>query len=181
MKQIVLLALALLSVFTITGCRTKTQYIGPGQAQIIGGFNQDDIDAAINAAVTSILTLDRIKVPAGSNRAIIAINNVQNDTLSRGRDAEALAEALGISLRSYLTNCGKVIVYNAQVGQYATQQVAVQYTLYGRLTQRNLRQDDGDIQIEYNLNLQLVENATGLEFWQQQIPIRKLADRRNAF
>ena len=55
-----------------------------------------------------------------------------------------------------------------------------QFSLLGRLTQRNLRQDNGDIQIEYSLNLQLIELATGLEFWQKRIPLRKIADRANA-
>ena len=54
-----------------------------------------------------------------------------------------------------------------------------QYILRGRLTQRNLRQDNKDIQIEYSLNLILVDLATGLEFWQKRIPLRKLAARKN--
>ena len=54
-----------------------------------------------------------------------------------------------------------------------------QFSLLGRLTQRNLRQDNGDIQIEYSLNLQLIELATGLEFWQKRIHVGKLIDKKN--
>ena len=75
---------------------------------------------------------------------------------------------------------GKIIVFNKRAAQYATVKVDPQFSLLGRLTQRNLRQDNGDIQIEYSLNLQLIELATGLEFWQKRIPLRKIADRANA-
>ena len=180
MKRIALSASALLLAF-LSGCTTKTQYLPTGApVQVVTGFSQDDIDYTIQQAVNSIVSLDRIKAPEGSQRAVVIVENVVNDTNSRGRDSEALAEGLGLSLREQLTDCGKIIVYNKEAAQYATVKVTPQYTLYGRLTQRNLRQDNSDIQIEYSLNLQLVDLATGLEFWQRRIPLRKLAARKNA-
>ena len=116
---------------------------------------------------------------AGANRAVLIVEDVTNDTLSRGRDAGALAEALGQSLREELTNGGKVIVYNREAARYATVKVEPQYILRGRLTQRSLRQDNGDVQIEYNLNLTLIDLQTGLEFWQKRVHVGKLADAVN--
>ena len=106
---------------------------------------------------------------------MLIVEDVKNDTLSRGRDAGALAEALGQSLREELTNGGKVVVYNKEAAQYATVKIQPQYILRGRLTQRNLRQDDGDLQVEYNLNLTLIDLQTGLEFWQKRVHVGKLA------
>ena len=174
--MIVMCALAV----CVSGCRTRTSYVAQGaKVQAVAAFSQDDIDDVISRAVQSILGQDRIKVQDGAQRAVMVIKDVTNDTSSRGRDAEALAEGLGISLREELTNCGKVIVFNEQIAKQATVKVTPQYILNGRLTQRNLRQDNGDIQIEYSLNLQLTELATGLEFWQKRIPLRKISDRRN--
>ena len=82
--------------------------------------------------------------------------------------------------REELTNGKKVIVYNKEAAQYATVKVEPQYILRGRLTQRNLRQDNGDVQIEYNLNLTLIDLQTGLEFWQKRVHVGKLADAANA-
>jgi len=179
MKVLPLLAAGALAL--LSACATKTGYIAEGEtAQTVAGFSQDDIDAALNVAVQSVLSQDRIKVPQGSQRAVVIIKDIKNDTTSRGTNAGALAEALALGLRENLTNSGKVIVYNVEAAQYAKVKVTPQYSLTGRLTQRNLRQDNGDIQIEYSLNLQLIDLATGLEFWQKRIPIRKLADRRNA-
>ena len=104
------------------------------------------------------------------------VEDVTNDTTSRGRDAGVIAEALGQSLREELTNSGKVIVFNRDVAQYATVKVTPQYILRGRLTQFSPRQDNGDMQVEYNLNLTLVDLQTGLEFWQKRVHVGKLVD-----
>ena len=181
MKKTLSLSILCLAAIFVASCTTKTRYIPQGgTVQAIAGFSQDDIDDVISRAVQSIINQDRIKMKDGASRAVLVINDVKNDTSSRGRDAEALAEGLGLSLREELTNSGKVVVLNENFAATATVKVQPQYRLYGRLTQRNMRQDNSDVQIEYSLNLQLVDLATGLEFWQKRIPLRKLAARRNA-
>ena len=171
----------LIIAILMAGCETTTAYLPQGAVvQTVAGFSQDDIEYTASLAVESLLTLDRIKAPEGAQRAIVVVENVVNDTNSRGRDAEALAEGLGLTLREQLTDCGKIVVFNKEAAQYASVKVTPQYSLNGRLTQRNLRQDNSDVQIEYSLNLQLIDLATGLEFWQRRIPLRKIASRRNA-
>ena len=173
--------LAFAAIAAASGCATQTRRFAQGETrQTVAGFSEEDIDDTISRAIQSVCSQDRIKLKAGANRAVMIVENVVNDTLSRGRDAGALAEALGQSLREELTNGGKVVVYNKEVAQYATVKVDPQYILRGRLTQRNLRQDDGDVQIEYNLNLTLIDIQTGLEFWQKRVHVGKLADSRNA-
>lgn len=176
----VLTVLAFAFVAVISGCATQTRRYAAGETrQTVSGFSEEDINDTVSRAIQSVYSQDRIKLQPGANRAILIVEDVTNDTLSRGRDAGALAEALGQSLREELTNGGKVVVYNKAVAQYATVKVNPQYILRGRLTQRNLRQDDGDFQIEYNLNLTLVDIQTGLEFWQKRVHVGKLADKRN--
>lgn len=165
---------------SFSGCTTATRRYSAYEArQTVAGFSEEDISDTVRRAVESIYVQDRIKLQPGANRAVLIVQEITNDTLSRGRDAGALAEALTMSLREKLTNGNKVVVYNKEVAQYATVKVSPQYILTGRLTQRNLRQDDGDIQIEYNLNLQLVDLQTGLEFWQKRVHVGKLADVSN--
>ena len=175
-----LIGLFVAATLATIGCATQTRrFVDSEKRQTVAGFSEEDIDDTISRAIQSVYSQDRIKLQAGANRAVVIVEDVVNDTVSRGRDAGALAEALGQSLREELTNGGKVVVYNKEVAQYATVKVDPQYILRGRLTQRNLRQDDGDFQIEYNLNLTLVDIQTGLEFWQKRVHIGKLADKRN--
>lgn len=179
MKILILPLLAAALVCTC-GCTTTTRrYVAGETRQTVAGFSEEDIEDTISRAIQSINRQDRIKVQAGANRAVMIVENVTNDTLSRGRDAGALAEALGQSLREELTNGGKVIVYNKEAAQYAKVKVEPQYRLAGRLTERNLRQDNGDFQKEYNLNLTLVDLATGLEFWQKRVHVGKEVDKKN--
>ena len=172
------LTATVLTAFAVgfTGCTTPTRRYAAGETrQTVAGFSEEDINDTVSRAVQSVCSQDRIKLQAGANRAVLIVEDVTNDTLSRGRDAGALAEALGQSLREELTNGGKVVVYNKEAAQYATVKVQPQYILRGRLTQRNLRQDDGDLQVEYNLNLTLIDLQTGLEFWQKRVHVGKLA------
>ena len=164
----------------LSGCATTTRRYAAGETrQTVSGFAEEDINDTVSRAIQSICSQDRIKVQPGANRAVLVVEDVTNDTLSRGRDAGALAEALGQSIREELTNGGKVVVYNKEAAAYATVRIEPQYVLKGRLTQRNLRQDDGDLQIEYNLNQTLIDIQTGLEFWQKRVHVGKLADKRN--
>lgn len=179
MKNIVIPALAF-ALVAAAGCTTQTRrFVANETRQTVSGFSEEDIDDTVSRAVQNILALDRIKVADGANRAVVIVDDVTNDTNGRGRDAGALAEALGQSLREELTNSRKVVVFNKEAAAYATVKVAPQYILRGRLTERNMRQDNGDVQKEYNLNLTFIELATGLEFWQKRVHVGKLVDKAN--
>jgi PBP1b-binding outer membrane lipoprotein LpoB len=181
MKTIIFAGIMSLTICAMTGCTTTTRKYAQGETrQTVAGFSEADIQDTVSRAVQSILSQDRIKLKQGANRAILSVENIVNDTMSRGFDASVLAESIGLSLREGLTSSGKVVVYNKNVAQYAQVQLTPQYILLGRLTERHLRQDNGDIQKEYNLNLTLVEVATGLEFWQKRIHVGKLVDSKNA-
>ena len=58
--------------------------------------------------------------------------------------------------------------------------ITPEFVLYGKLQQRNMRRDGGNVYQEFSLNLQLVDVATNLEAWQKRITLRKGVDRRNA-
>lgn len=162
------------------GCTTTTRRYADGEVrQTVAGFSEEDINDTVSRAVRSIHEQNRIRVVEGADRAVMIVENVTNDTLSRGRDAGALAESIGQSLREELMNAGRVVVFNKEAAQFAKVRIEPQYRLAGRLTERNLRQDNGDYQKEYNLNLTLVDLATGLEFWQKRIHVGKEVDKSN--
>ena len=176
-----------LSVLLGTGCATKTSYISDDgtlengkSAQTVAGFSEKDIQICVNRAVANILNMqpNRIVPPPGSDRAVVVMKSIV-DTMSRGRDAAALSEALEIEFAQQLTDSGKIIVYDKNAARYAQVSVEPQYQFIIRLTERILRQDDGDAQKEYNMNLQLLNLKTGLVFWQRRVPLRKLVGEDN--
>lgn len=181
MKKLITLSLVALSIATFTaGCQTKTRKVAVGETvETVAGFSEDDINECVMIAKMSVLGQDRLQPKAGTDRAIVVVEDVINDTQARGSNAAGLAEALGQSLREELTSSGKIVVFNEKAAQNAKVVVIPQYRLTGRLRERNLRQDDGDYQKEYHLNLTLIEIETGLECWQKRIPIRKIVDKAN--
>jgi len=167
----------------MAGCIEPTGY--PTMPEAVAGFSQADIDFAVDQAVGGLAQYSA-RYDAGEGvRRVVNVKDVANDTLSRGASAEALSEQLGQSLRERLTNDGKFIVYNEAAARMAVargQPVAVvpEFVLYGKLQQRNMRRDNGNVYQEFSLNLRLVDISRSLEVWQTRIPILKAVDRRNA-
>ena len=169
-----------------TGCATmeRSHVVTRGTAEVVAGFSQDDIDWAVGQAVAKLNQFNARYAVDGARR-VVNIKDVTNDTLSRGINADALSEQLGQSLREELTNAGFFIVYNERMALAAAargQPVTVlpEFVLYGKLQQRNMRRDGGNVYQEFSLNLQLVDVNTNLEIWQTRIPLQKGVDRRNA-
>lgn len=180
MKNAIALCCAVIAAI-LTGCVHKTTMINveDDRAGAIAGFDYRDIENSLDTAVDDLLARGRLD-SADGGRAVLNIMEIRNDTSSLGRDADALSNILEQGLKERLTNQQKVLVYNPAAAQYATVKITPQFALFGQITERNLRMDNGDIQKEYRLLLTLVETATGIEWWQKTVFIGKRMDVRNA-
>lgn len=180
-KKIYMIFAALL-VLVLAGCTTPgTTILASGEtAKTVAGINMDDVDYAVAQAIQSLLKYDRIKLLPGGTRAVTVVPNTIIDTTGRGNGADALSDEITVRLQSELTNCGKILVYDPEAAQYATQAPEVQYVLASILRSRNVTQDNGLVQIEYSLNLKLIDKASGTQYWQKSVPIRKVTTRSRA-
>lgn len=160
------------------GCTTPTTMIDEQNdtGRTVAGFDYRDINKCIGESIASLLASGRLQRNDGS-RYIVNVQRVVNDTSSLGRNADALSDVLTEGLKEELMNSGKAMIYNEAVGSYARAVVPPQLVLLGRITERNLRMDSGDIQKEYFLNLNLVEISTGVEFWQKRSFVGKRTDK----
>lgn len=177
MNKLMFVAVAALTLCGMTGCQTQTREFVKGETrQTVAGFSQKDIEKAVSEALEEIFADDRIPVPQGANRVLMIVDDIVNDTNMRGSDASALSGALSQQIRRGLMRGKKIAIYNPQAGQYAKVQVEPEYHLSGRLTQRNVRQDNGDFQREYNLEITILHLATGVEVEPIIVHIGKLID-----
>lgn len=176
----------------MTGCMTQSRLIPQGAtAEVVSGFSQDDIDSVVEQAIQNIDQYSA-RYHKGAGRRVINVKSpFRIDTLSRGGQADALGESIEMSLKEKLMNHGSFIVYNekmaAAVAATGQQAALPEFLLEGRLTQRNMRKDNGDVYQEFSLNLTMTcspyhptAELRGLEIWQKRIPLRKEVDRRNA-
>ena len=162
-----------------SGCMTKTAYISDDglvngeEAQNVAGFSEKDIQICVSKALKQLPANRLVKYP-GSIRAVITLKTTI-DTMSRGRDAAFLKEALEMEFAQQLTDSGQILVLDKN----AQSSIEPQYVFQIRARERILVQDDSNAQKEYNLNLQLIDVKSGLIFWQRRIPLRKLVDKNN--
>lgn len=181
MKHIVIPVVLASLVFAVCGCTTKSRLIAdPSQAEVVAGFSMDDIVWAADVVVKDVERVNaRYAQPAGGVR-IIDVKNITNDTLSRGRDAGALADALGQAIREGLANGGRFAIIDETLCVNAEKKPVPEFILHGRIFQRNMRKDNGDVYQEFYLNAQLVDPKTGLQVWQKSLPLRKEVDAKNS-
>ncbi len=191
-----LMGLALVAL--VAGCTTPTTRIDPrnDRGPQIAGFDYRDVQLTASRMIQAILRSGRFDRGDGQ-MYVLAVSKVENDTMQRF-DTDILTSYI----TEELMNSGKVMVTSAMAAKasnrddmihgartargnaefnqntvaQAGQLVAPTHSLYGKVIQRELRMDNGDKQIEYYLQMRIVEIANGLQWWQKQEFIGKRAD-----
>ncbi|MBQ7176770.1 MAG: hypothetical protein IJS08_05075 [Victivallales bacterium] len=180
-KKLYMMFAALL-ILVLAGCATpNTKTLVSGETGgTSAGVKLEDVEYAVAQAVQSLLKYDRIKLLPGGNRAVTVVPNTVIDTTARGIGVAALSEDITLRLQSELTNSGKILVYDPDAAQYASNAPEVQYVLASVLRSRNITQDNGLVEIEYSFNMKLIDKASGTLYWQKSIPVRKVTTRRRS-
>ena len=193
-----LMGLALAAL--VAGCTTPTTRIDlrNDRGPMVAGLDYSDVQLAASQLVQSLLRSGRLDRGDGQ-MYVMTVGRVKNDTMQRfdtdiltsyiteelmnsGKVMVTSAMAAGADNRDEMVNAVRSVRGNAEFNQstvaQAGQLVAPTHSVYGKIIQRELRMDNGDKQIEYYFQLRIVELATGLQWWQQQIPIVKRTDAR---
>jgi hypothetical protein len=164
----------------------RTSYVVEGEtAEAVAGFSEDDIRTVVLKVIQDInIKSARYSTPQNPVR-VVNVKKVKIDTNSRGNDAVYLADTIAQCFKEELTNGGKFYVYNEEVAAKAAAAgrpvpYQPQFILESTLRQRNVRRDNGNVYKEFSLNIQLVDVATSMEFWQKRVPLRKAVDKSRA-
>jgi hypothetical protein len=191
MKNLIAVATISLCAFAMTGCMTeRTSYVVEGEtAEAVAGFSEDDIRKVVLKVIQDInIKSARYSTPQNPVR-VVNVKKVKIDTNSRGNDAVYLADTIAQCFKEELGGRDplnpKFYVYNeAMAARMAAAGRPVpyqpQFILESTLRQRNVRRDNGNVYQEFSLNIQLVDVATSMEFWQKRVPLRKAVDKSRA-
>lgn len=186
---------ALFLALLLSGCATKVETVrtdadtdGPGTM----GLDYRDFATAADAAIEDMLTSGAVDHPQGG-RYVLVISRVTNDTMQR-IDTDQLIKKIRVAL----LRSGKVVTttavglqgaedamvqkardlrqskeFNQKTVAKEGQMIAPDYSLSGKILQRNLKLDDGRQQSEYYFQLSLTDITTGLAYWEGETPIVK--------
>jgi uncharacterized protein (TIGR02722 family) len=191
----IVLTLATAALF-FSGCADQPRYIDSNhpessKAQTMGLDYQDFRKASIEAA-QSMLRSGALNRPGGG-RYVLAISTLINDTTQR-IDMDQLIK----SIRIALLQSGKVVVttavraggaedtmsYNARKLRKSDefnqktvakkgQMIAPDFSLSGKIIQRNATLSDGETKADYYIQLSLTDIKTGLAYWEGETVITK--------
>ena len=193
-KYLMGLALAAL----VAGCTTPTTRVDlrNDRGPQVAGLDYRDVQLAANTVLQSLYRSGRLDRGDGQ-MYVLSVDRVKNDTMQRF-DTDIVTSYITQELmdnnkvmvtsamaatednRAGMINGARTARGNAEFNQATVAQtgqlVAPSHTIYGKVIQREIRMDNGDKQVEYYLQMRLVELATGLQWWQGQVPIVKRAD-----
>jgi len=192
--------LLLASVFTaatiLSGCKTTTSYISATDTtqNVVAALSYADFHKAANEMAQEVIAsklMTHAKADQGG-RYIIYVNEITNDTMQR-LDTDQLVK----SLRIKLLQSGKFLVTTAFGEDDATkkmrqlkdskmvkqssvkgnnQVLAPDFSLTGKILQRNASLDNGDTRIEYYFQMTLTNITNGLAYWESERVVGKVAD-----
>jgi uncharacterized protein (TIGR02722 family) len=191
-----LLPASLITLVLLSGCQTATHLIDASDTttNITTSLSYADFNSAANRMADQIIASPLLVHPqsAQGGRYILNISNIQNDTMQR-IDTDQLVK----TMRVRMLNSGKFVVTaafdgsdsmikdsrtltdSAMVKQSSVKKngtvVAADYSLAGKIMQRNSSLDNGDTRIEYYFQLQMTNLENGLSYWEGEEVIGKVS------
>ncbi|WP_418114475.1 penicillin-binding protein activator LpoB [Vibrio scophthalmi] len=191
------LALALaITASTLVGCKTTTTYIDAADTQtnVVAALSYADFNKAASEMANEIISSKLMTHPQADvgGKYIIYVNDIENDTMQR-LDTDQLTK----SLRVELLQSGKFLVTTAFGEDDATkkmrdlkdskmvkqssvkgdnQVLAPDFSLSGKILQRNASLDNGDTRIEYYFQMSMTNIENGLAYWEGERVVGKVAD-----
>ena len=176
---------AAMAAFVMSGCMTEqTRRIVDGEdTEVTSGFAEADLKIVVSKAVQGI-NMASMRYAKPGKRRVVNVKPFTVDTTARGSQASYLADSLKTMFEEALMGWdgegGKFVVYNetfaAQTGRATVQP---EFILTGKLSEQNVRRDNGNFYKENSLMLRLTDVATGLDFWQKRVPLQKAVDKKN--
>jgi len=196
-KTVIKSTLATLTiVLFFAGCAEQPRYMDSQhpethKADTLGIDYQDFKKASIEATQSMLRSgaLNR----AGGGRYVLAISTFINDTTQR-IDMDQLVK----SIRIALLQSGKVVVttavraggaedtmsyearklrgsdeFNQRTVAKKGQMIAPDFSLSGKIIQRNTKLSNGDMKVDYYFQMSLTDIKTGLAYWEGETVITK--------
>lgn len=184
----------LLLIGFLYGCNSTAVKVNTDndEAPTVIGLGYRDFDEAASELLESLLNSNSLIHPDGQ-RYVVVISKIKNDTMQR-IDTDQLIKKIRIAL----LKSGKAIVtsalgadgaeddmayqtrglrdneeFNQTRVSKAGQLIAPDYSLSGKIIQRNNTVDSRTTQVEYYFMLSLTDIETGLVFWEDEKRIIK--------
>ncbi|MBR9789366.1 MAG: penicillin-binding protein activator LpoB [Vibrionaceae bacterium] len=194
MKKLALAAAT--AAIMLSGCKTTTSYIDASDSttNVVAALSYADFSKAANEMADEIVANQLMSHPQSDagGRYIIYVSSIENDTMQR-IDTDQLAKGIRVKM----LQSGKFLVTTAFGEDDATtkmrqlkdskmvkkssvkgdnQVMAPDFSLSGKIMQRNATLDNGDTRIEYYFQLSMTNINNGLAYYEGERVVGKVAD-----
>ena len=186
----------------LAGCSTKPHYVDPDNDKVVVmGLDYKDFERAASKAIDDMMDSPLLVHPQAANggRYVLAISNILNDTTQR-IDTDQLTKKIRVSLlrsgkfitttavsangaEDSMTAKVRELRQSAMINQDTVKKdgtvIAPDFSLSGKIIQRNHKVDKRTQQSDYYFQLSLTNLENGLAYWEGEYPIIKRGDNRS--
>ncbi|MGL4380531.1 MAG: penicillin-binding protein activator LpoB [Vibrio sp.] len=187
---------AAMAAIMLSGCKTTTSYIDAADSttNVVAALSYADFSKAATEMADEIIANKLMNHPQADagGRYIIYVSNIENDTMQR-IDTDQLAKGIRVKM----LQSGKFLVTTAFGEDDATtkmrqlkdskivkqssvkgdnQVMAPDFSLSGKIMQRNATLDNGATRIEYYFQLSMTNIDNGLAYYEGERVVGKIAD-----
>lgn len=205
MQTRVMSGIVLASVI-LAGCASKTYYVDQStglatKQETVAGLNYRDFANAADEMVQNMLKNPRLRHPNADQGAfyVLTVSNILNDTTQR-IDTDQLSKKIRIDLLNsgqFMTTTAIGIngaedgmsekvrslknskLVNQQTVKGNNELISPDFSLSGKIIQRNFTLSKNEQEINYYLQLSLSNVKNGLAYWEGEVPIIKKGDGRS--
>jgi len=189
-----LIATAVITAVGLAGCATPTTYIDSEDTttNVAAAITSADFAKAANSMADEIITNKNFVHPKRGERYVLYVSNIDNDTM-QNIDTDQLIK----SMRTKFLNSGTFFVTTAFGEDSATSDMrelknskmvkqstvkgdnkvlAPDFSLSGKILERQMTLDNGDARIEYYFQLTITNIENGLSYWEGERVVGKVSD-----
>ncbi len=188
-----MLLAGLMAPLFLAGCQTTTAYIDAANTEnnVVAALSYADFNKAATELAEEMIASPGLTQADGS-RTIVFVGDFINDTMQR-IDTEQLTKSVRVKMlqsgqfamttafgeddntRKMRALKDSKLVNQATVKKNGTV-LAPDYSLTGKILQRNNTLDNGDTRIEYYFQMTMTNLEYGVAFWEGERVVGKVAD-----
>ncbi|ELP5726865.1 penicillin-binding protein activator LpoB [Vibrio vulnificus] len=184
---------AVMSCALLSGCQTPTAYIDASDTQnhVAAALTYADFNKAASELAEEVIAAPGIGQKDGS-RTIVYVAEITNDTMQR-IDTEQLTKGIRVKMLQSgkfamttamgedntihkMSELKKSKTFNEATVKTGGKALAPDFSLTGKIMQRDLTLDNGDTRIEYYFQMSLTHLEYGIAYWEGERVIGKVAD-----
>ena len=137
----------------------------------------DDINLMVSEPFMKLCRFAMQRAPGANTRRVLAITDIANESQPQEAGEDEVCKLIGGILREELAQTGLFLIYDQETSRLTgNRSIFPEWILRGKYRRNRMQSENGAAAMEFSLQLELFEPATGRSIWQTRESFAKRID-----